>query len=63
MKKKLYIAPGIAVLGVEMGSLVLSGSSSGESRSNGNVSHPGCEYPTLEDLSKSGRTDVCPLKR
>lgn len=56
MKKKLYIAPGIAVLGVEMESLVLSGS-------NGNVAHPGCEYPTLEDLSKSGRTDVCPLKR
>ena len=47
MKKKLYIAPGIAVLGVEMESLVLSGSSSGESRSNGNVAHPGCEYPTL----------------
>lgn len=55
MKKKLYIAPGIAVLGVEMESLVLSGS-------NGNVSHPGCEYPTLEDLSKSDRTDVCPPK-
>lgn len=53
--KKLYIAPGIVVFGVEMESLVLSGS-------NGNVSHPGCEYPTLEDLSKSDRTDVCPPK-
>lgn len=53
--KKSYTAPGIVVLGAEMESLVLSGS-------NGNVSHHGCEYLTLESLSKSDRTDVCPPK-
>ena len=56
--KKLYVAPSITVHGVEVEKSVLSGSS----WNNGNVTNPGCEYPTLEDLEKSDRTNVCPPK-
>lgn len=61
--KKFYIVPSIKVYGVEMEKSVLSGSNSGGSSwNNGNVTNPGCETPTLEDLEKSDRTDVCPPK-
>jgi len=41
---------------------VLSGSNSGGSSwNNGNVTNPGCEYPTLEDLAESDEANVCPL--
>ena len=61
--KKFYIAPSIKVYGVEMEKSVLPGSNSGGSSwNNGNVTNPGCETPTLEDLEKSDRTDVCPPK-
>lgn len=60
--KKFYIAPSIEVYGVETEKSVLSGSNSGGSSWNsGNVTNPGCDTPTLEDLEKSDRTDVCPL--
>lgn len=57
--KKFYIAPSIR--GVETEKSVLSSSSEGSSWNNGNVTNPGCEYPTLEDLGKSDKTNVCPL--
>ena len=60
--KKFYIAPSIRVYGVETEKSVLSSSSEGSSWNNGNVTNPGCETPTLEDLEKSDRTDVCPPK-
>lgn len=60
--KKFYIAPSIRVYGVETEKSVLSSSSEGSSWINGNVTNPGCEYPTLEDLEKSDRTNVCPPK-
>lgn len=60
--KKFYIAPSITVFGVEMEKSVLSSSSEGSSWNNGNVTNPGCNTPTLEDLEKSDRTDVCPPK-
>jgi len=59
--KKFYIAPSIKVYGVEMEKSVLSSSSEGSSWNSGNVTNPGCNTPTLEDLEKSDRTDVCPL--
>lgn len=59
--KKLYVAPSITVHGVETEKSVLSSSSEGSSWNNGNVTNPGCEYPTLEDLEKSDKTNVCPL--
>lgn len=60
--KKNYVAPSITVHGVETEKSVLSGSNSGgRSWNNGNVTNPGCETPTLEDLEKSDRTEVCPL--
>ena len=60
--KKFYIAPSIKVYGVEMEKSVLSGSNSGGSSwNNGNVTNPGCEYPTLEDLAESDEANVCPL--
>lgn len=60
--KKFYIAPSIRVYGVETEKSVLSSSSEGSSWNNGNVTNPGCDTPTLEDLEKSDRTDVCPPK-
>lgn len=59
--KKFYITPSIRVYGVETEKSVLSSSSEGSSWNNGNVTNPGCEYPTLEDLEKSDKTNVCPL--
>lgn len=59
--KKFYIAPSIRVYGVETEKSVLSSSSEGSSWDNGNVTNPGCKYPTLEDLEKSDKTNVCPL--
>ena len=60
--KKFYVAPSITVQGVEVEKSVLSSSSEGSSWNNGNVTNPGCNTPTLEDLEKSDRTDVCPPK-
>ena len=60
--KKNYVAPSITVHGVETEKSVLSSSREGSSWSNDNIVGPGCNKPTLEDLEKSDRTDVCPPK-
>lgn len=53
--KKFYIAPSISVHGVEMEKSILSSSG------NGDVTNSDCDKPTLEDLDRSDKGDVCPL--
>ena len=52
--KKLYVAPSIKVYGVEMEKSVLSSSGYGD------VTNSDSNKPTLEDLDRSDKGDICP---